>query len=175
MGSGSGALTSICPVPYRFGRPLALLPILLLFAAMYLLVIRPQQKRIREHQAVVASLRPGDEVVTAGGIFGTITALDDQAVSLDVAPGVTLRVLRPSISRRVSDEPQLEEGLAGDIDGDIDELDTELRALEEPTVEPPSLPPDPTPPPPARPPEAGPDASDRPVNDGGNQPGRGAS
>ena len=72
---------------------------------MYMLVIRPQQRRVREHSSFVSTLQYGDEVVTAGGIFGTITALSEETLSLEVAPGVSLRVLRSSVTRRVSDEP----------------------------------------------------------------------
>jgi preprotein translocase subunit YajC len=88
---------------------LALVPIILLFAVMYMLVIRPQQRRVRDHAAFVSSLGYGDEVVTAGGIFGTITSLGDDIVSLEVAPGVSLKVLRSSVTRKIGDEaPDIE-------------------------------------------------------------------
>lgn len=83
---------------------------------MYLLVIRPQQRRVRDHASFVSSLRYGDDVVTAGGIFGTITSLSDDTVSLEVAPGVSLKVLRSSVTRTVGDEPP-------DIET-IDDIDT---------------------------------------------------
>ena len=76
---------------------------------MYMLVIRPQQRRVRDHASFVSSLRYGDEVVTAGGLFGTITSLGDDIVSLEVAPGVSLKVLRSSVTRTVGDEaPDIE-------------------------------------------------------------------
>jgi preprotein translocase subunit YajC len=104
---------------------LALVPIILLFAVMYLLVIRPQQRRVRDHSMFVSSLRYGDDVVTAGGIFGTISALSDDTVSLEVAPGVSLKVLRSSVTRRVGDEaPDIES-----ID-DIEEID-EIHEIDE--------------------------------------------
>jgi preprotein translocase subunit YajC len=88
---------------------LALVPIILLFAVMYLLVIRPQQRRVRDHASFVSSLQYGDDVVTAGGIFGTISALSDDTVSLEVAPGVSLKVLRSSVTRRIGEEaPDIE-------------------------------------------------------------------
>lgn len=120
----------------------ALLPIVLLFAVMYLLVIRPQQRRVRQHQLFVDSLARGEEVVTAGGIFGTITGLEDQTVSLRIAPDVSIRVLRASVTRRMADDAgEADDGEAeddaeagdeagGDI-GEIDALDAELRALEQ--------------------------------------------
>ena len=88
---------------------------------MYLLVIRPQQRRVREHASFVSTLQYGDEVVTAGGIFGRITALSDETVSLEVAPGVSMKVLRSSVTRRVGDEPPDIETI-DDID-DIDAAD----------------------------------------------------
>jgi preprotein translocase subunit YajC len=96
----------------------SLIPIILLFGVMYMLVIRPQQRRVREHSSFVSSLGLGDEVVTAGGVFGTISALRDDVVILDVAAGVSIKVLRSSITRRVNDDvPELD-----DVD-DIDHLD----------------------------------------------------
>jgi preprotein translocase subunit YajC len=100
---------------------LALVPIILLFAVMYLLVIRPQQRRVREHASFVSSLRYGDDVVTAGGIFGTITALSEETVSLEVAPGVSLRVLRSSVTRRMGEEPPEIESI-DDVDATPSEL-----------------------------------------------------
>jgi preprotein translocase subunit YajC len=56
---------------------------------------------MRQHQAVISSLRAGDEVVTAGGLYGTIASIDEDVLSLDVAPGVVLRVLRSAVSSRI--------------------------------------------------------------------------
>jgi len=80
----------------------AFFPLLITFGLMWLLLIRPQQRRVRAHRAVVASLGPGDEVITAGGIHGTIVAVDDETVQVEVAPGVTLRFLRSSVTQRVA-------------------------------------------------------------------------
>ena len=93
-----------------------LLALLLTFALMWALLIRPQQRRMRQHQEIVASLRPGDEIVTAGGIYGTIQAIDDEKMTLEVAPGVVIRVLRAAVSQRV--EPT--DGVLYD-DSDLDE------------------------------------------------------
>lgn len=69
--------------------------ILLIF---YFLLIRPQQKRVREHVAMVEALKQGDEVVTNSGIYGTISKLEEKIVSLEVAPGVEIRIDRMSVS-----------------------------------------------------------------------------
>jgi preprotein translocase subunit YajC len=78
---------------------LALLVTLLL---MWALLIRPQQRRMRQHQAVVSSLRPGDEIVTMGGIYGRVQSVDEESMIVQVAPGVELRVLRAAVSQRVT-------------------------------------------------------------------------
>lgn len=77
------------------------LPLIILFAVFYFLLIRPQSKRAKEHKNMVASLAKGDEVVTNGGILGTITEIDDNYATLKVADNVEIKVQRPSISTLV--------------------------------------------------------------------------
>ncbi len=84
------------------------LPFVLL-ALMWLLLVRPQQQRVRRQRELIASLEVGDEVVTAGGIVGRIVALEGDEVRLEVAPGVTLRVVRLAVNSRV-EVPALGEG-----------------------------------------------------------------
>jgi preprotein translocase subunit YajC len=79
-----------------------LLPLILLFAVMYFLMIRPQQRRRREAQELQSRIAPGDEVVTIGGLYGTIVAADDETVTLEIAPGVHARYARPAIARVVA-------------------------------------------------------------------------
>ena len=78
-----------------------LLALLITFGLMWVLLILPQQRRMRQHQEVIASLQVGDEVVTAGGIYGTITSVDEDTLAVEVAPGVVLRVLRNAVSQRI--------------------------------------------------------------------------
>jgi preprotein translocase subunit YajC len=75
-----------------------LLPMIILFAAFYFLLIRPQQKRQKQHREMVSQLSSGDEVVTAGGILGKITSVSDQFLTIQVADGVELKVQRQTIS-----------------------------------------------------------------------------
>ena len=86
-----------------------LLALLFTFGLMWVLLIRPQQRRMRQHQAVVDALRPGDEIVTAGGIYGTVQALEGDAMVVQVAPGVELKVLRAAVSQVVTDRDEDEE------------------------------------------------------------------
>jgi preprotein translocase subunit YajC len=90
------------------GSLLTFLPIILLFAAMYFLMIRPQTKRRREAQMMQSQLAPGDEVQTVGGMLGTVTALDDESVTIEASPGVNLRYVRSAIARVVN-QPRAEE------------------------------------------------------------------
>ncbi len=74
-------------------------------ALMWVLLVRPQQQRVRQQRDLVASLQLGDEVVTAGGIIGRITSLSDQEVSVEIAPGVQMRMLRGAINARLDEDP----------------------------------------------------------------------
>jgi preprotein translocase subunit YajC len=80
----------------------------LLMVGMYLLLIRPQQKRVRAQRDLVASVAVGDEIVTAGGLIGTVRVLTDDRLFLEVAPGVELRLLRGAISRKLEHSPDPE-------------------------------------------------------------------
>ncbi len=68
-----------------------------MFAVLYFLMIRPQMKRAKEHKAMVEGLQKGDEVVTAGGILGRVTKLDDQYLTVSVAEGVEVQLQRGAI------------------------------------------------------------------------------
>ena len=85
----------------------ALIPLVLMLGVMWMLLIRPQQQRVRAHHALVQSLEVGDEVVTAGGIYGRIQSLDGEDARVEIAPGISIRVLRAAVNRR-ADEPVLD-------------------------------------------------------------------
>ena len=70
---------------------------------MYLLLVRPQQQRVRRQRELVATLEVGDRVVTAGGVLGTVVGLTDEEARVEVAPGTVLTVLRPAISSRIQE------------------------------------------------------------------------
>lgn len=80
------------------GNPfISLLPLVLIFAVFYFLLIRPQNKRQKEHRELVASLAVGDEVVTAGGVLGKVIEVKEQFLHVQVADGVVLKVQRHTI------------------------------------------------------------------------------
>lgn len=77
-----------------------ILPFLILLVLMYMLLIRPQQQRVRAQKALVESLAVGDEVITAGGVRARIVALDDNEAKLEVAPGVIMTFVRQAVTRK---------------------------------------------------------------------------
>jgi preprotein translocase subunit YajC len=75
-----------------------LIPTMLIIGIMYFLMIRPQQKRLKDHQSMVAALRRGDTVVTSGGIIGKVAKVDENELQVEIAEGVKIKVLRSTIS-----------------------------------------------------------------------------
>lgn len=79
------------------------LPLVLIFVIFYFLMIRPQQKKFKEHQAMVKALKRGDKVITNGGIMGTVDKIEsDNIVHVEIASGVVVQVARHSISELVN-------------------------------------------------------------------------
>ncbi len=76
------------------------IPLILIFAIMYFLLIRPQQKKLKEHQAMVESLRRGDQIVTQGGVVGKVTkVLEDNKVEVEIAQGVKVQVIKTTVAQ----------------------------------------------------------------------------
>jgi preprotein translocase subunit YajC len=88
-----------------------LLPFLLIFVIMYFLILRPQQKRAKQHQEMVKNLRRGDNVITSGGLVGKVTkVVDDDQVEIEIADGVRVRQVKSMIADvRVKGEPVKDE------------------------------------------------------------------
>jgi preprotein translocase subunit YajC len=84
------------------GGILSVLPLVLIFGAMYFLLLRPQRKRQKETRNLQSALQEGDEVVLASGIYGFISAIEDGYVWLDIAEKVEIRVARSAIATKVS-------------------------------------------------------------------------
>lgn len=79
------------------------LPLILIFGIMYFLLIRPQQKKVKDHQAMVAAVRRGDEVVTQGGLIGKVVKVkDNNELEVELAEGVKVRVVQSTLSQVVS-------------------------------------------------------------------------
>lgn len=77
-GGGQSAITS-------------LIPLVIMFGIFYFLLIRPQQKKAKEHKALLESLKKGDQVITAGGMHGKVSAVEDTVVTIEVANGVNIK------------------------------------------------------------------------------------
>ncbi len=80
----------------------AFIPLLLMFVIFYFLLIRPQQKKAKQHKEMLGTLKKGDRVISSGGLHGTITGLTDDAITMEIAPKVRVKVSRGSISAIVS-------------------------------------------------------------------------
>lgn len=80
------------------------LPLLVLLGVFWFLIMRPQQKRTREHRELLSNLKQGDRVVAAGGIVGTVRRVDDDVISLQVADNVVLKVDKGSVTRRITQD-----------------------------------------------------------------------
>ena len=97
-----------------------LVPLGLMGVLFYFLLIRPQQRRARAQRDLISSVEVGDEIMTAGGILGTVTAMDDddELLTVEVAPGTRIRVVKRAVSQRFVEEDEADEELDDDDDGD---------------------------------------------------------
>lgn len=90
---------------------ISLLPLVLIFVIFYFLLIRPQQKRVKQHQEMVNNIRRGDTVVTGGGLVGKVTkVIDDKEIQVEVAENVRIRAVKSMVSEvRAKGEPAKDE------------------------------------------------------------------
>ena len=80
------------------GPIVSFMPIALMFVILYFLLIRPQQKRTREHDTLISGLKRNDEIVTSGGIHGRIHAIHDAVLTVEIAPNVRIRLDRQQVA-----------------------------------------------------------------------------
>jgi preprotein translocase subunit YajC len=80
----------------------AFVPLIIMFAIFYFLLIRPQQKKAKQHKEMLGALKKGDRVVSSGGLHGTVTGLTEDVVTMEIAPKVRVKVSRASISGFIS-------------------------------------------------------------------------
>lgn len=76
----------------------AFIPLILMFAIFYFLLIRPQQKKAKVHKEMIAAVKKGDRVVSSGGLHGVVTGLTDDVITLEIAPKVRVKVSRGSVA-----------------------------------------------------------------------------
>lgn len=96
QGGGGGGAPGAGPLSGIMG----LMPIILMFVVIYFLLIRPANKQRREHQGLLNALKKDDEIVTSGGLYGKIVAIDDRVVTLEIADKVKVKILRDRIAGR---------------------------------------------------------------------------
>jgi preprotein translocase subunit YajC len=82
------------------------MPFVIMLAVMYFLMIRPQQKKMKEHQGMIGSLKDGDEVITSSGIIGTIQGMSEKVVTLEIAKNVHMKVLKSQVNQVVKGQIQ---------------------------------------------------------------------
>jgi preprotein translocase subunit YajC len=92
MGTGGGGTGS------QGGGFGAFIPLILMFAIFYFLLIRPQQKKAKLHKEMLSSLKKGDRVVSSGGLHGVVTGITDDIVTMEIAPKIRVKVSRGSIA-----------------------------------------------------------------------------
>ena len=115
-----------------------LIPVLLL-GVFYFLLIRPQQRRAKEQQALIRSVEEGDEIVMTSGIIGTIVAIDDEddTLTVEIAPGTQVRILRAGVGRLLTaededyDDEDYDEDEDGDEDGEHDASDEQQGPIQQ--------------------------------------------
>ena len=97
------------------GMMMSLLPFVLIFVIMYFLILRPQQKRVKQHQEMVKNVRRGDTVITNGGLVGKVTkVIDDDQIEIEIADDVRIRQMRQMLAEvRAKGEPVKDEAAAG--------------------------------------------------------------
>ena len=84
------------------GGLMSFLPLILIFVVFYFLLIRPQQKKMKQHKETIANLRRNDKIVTGGGIIGKITKVDEHFVHVELAKGMTVKAVRNTIGEVLS-------------------------------------------------------------------------
>ena len=95
----SSAQAQAAPAAGSGSSFMTLLPMVLIFVVFYFLLIRPQTKRAKEHQAMIKALEVGAEVVTAGGIIGKVTEVSEQFLTVEIADNVSVKVQRHTVSQ----------------------------------------------------------------------------
>lgn len=92
LGSGGGGAGG------QGGGFSAFVPLILMFAIFYFLLIRPQQKKAKQHKMLLSSIKKGDKIVSSGGLHGTVTGLTEEVVTVEIAPKIRVKVSRGSVA-----------------------------------------------------------------------------
>jgi preprotein translocase subunit YajC len=124
-----GALRARCDVEDVLVQLQTLLPIVLLIGVFYLLILRPARTRQKAQQQTISALSVGKQIMTTGGLFGTVTAIDGDRIEIEIADGVRVQYLQAAVSRVVTDSDAPDAPVdADDDEDDNDEDRVELAA-----------------------------------------------
>jgi preprotein translocase subunit YajC len=97
--AGTSVATAASPAAQGPGGIMAFAPFLLMFGVMYFLVLRPQQKKLKEQQEMISALKQGDEVVTASGLLGKVTGMTEKVITVEIAQDVRVKMLKSQVSQ----------------------------------------------------------------------------
>ena len=117
------------------GATTSLFFLLLMGLVFYFLLIRPQRRQRQAHQRLVATVDVGDEVVTIGGLYGTVRAVDDESITLEIAPNVEVRFSRAAIARKLVYDEEYEDA-ADDDEGESEDEEDDQEQGQEPSKQP---------------------------------------
>jgi preprotein translocase subunit YajC len=101
--------------------------LVILVAAFYFLIVRPQRRQSMVRRQLLNAVEVGDEIVTSGGVYGTVLAIDDESLDVEIAPGVVVKVARGAVAARLSPESaddgdeDTDAALGGDVDDTVDD------------------------------------------------------
>lgn len=99
-------MTTVLVLAQQGGNVTFLVSLVLMVGIFYFLLIRPQQRRVRQQRDLVGSLEVGDEVITIGGLYGTILEMDDETITIDAGAGTRLRFLKQAVARKFVEEDE---------------------------------------------------------------------
>ncbi len=98
------AFAQAAQAPSGVGSFVSFIPLVLIFVIFYLLLIRPQQKKAKDHREMLDKLKKNDKIMTGGGMFGKVISLTETEVTVEVAPNVRVQIHRPNISQVIKTE-----------------------------------------------------------------------
>jgi preprotein translocase subunit YajC len=101
--------------------PVIAIYLVILVAAFYFLIVRPQRRNAMIRRQLLNAVEVGDEIVTTGGVYGTVVAIEDDTLDVEIAPGVVVKLARGAVGARITPEPEYEDGEDDEWEGDVDE------------------------------------------------------
>ena len=115
--------------------PAILIYLVILVAAFYFLIVRPQRRNAMIRRQLLNAVQVGDEIVTTGGVYGTVVAIDDDTLDVEIAPGVVVKLARGAVGARITPESEYDddedEEYDDEDDADADEWEGDLEEVDD--------------------------------------------